>query len=165
MSETVKLSIGNFIIIVDAEDVPRIKKYTWGVWNFRNKQYVQRTIKFYEGNKRKSKSEKLHRYLIGAKPGEIVDHINGNSLDNRKSNLRITSHAVNMQNSKVRSDNSIGHKGIYFCKQTGTYRPEIQVNGKRYRNLGRYATLELAIQARKQAEIKFGFDTNFRENL
>lgn len=57
----------------------------------------------------------FHRLLLGAKSGQVVDHINGNRLDNRRSNLRLCSQKQNVQNQrKRRSDNTSGYKGVRF---------------------------------------------------
>ncbi len=62
----------------------------------------------------------LHRVLTLARQGESVDHINGDSLDNRSTNLRICSHAQNMQNCKPYATNTSGFTGVWkkrrrFC--------------------------------------------------
>lgn len=86
------------------------------------------------------------------KPGNIIDHINGNTHDNRKENLREISKSENAQNTKTRVDNKLGIKGVSYDPPTGRYRAEITVNKKTIR-LGRFTTLEEAAKARKDAEI------------
>lgn len=54
----------------------------------------------------------LHRFVIGAKKGEIVDHINGDITDNRLCNLRICTKSQNAVNSKMRSNNKTGFRGV-----------------------------------------------------
>lgn len=57
----------------------------------------------------------LHRWLMNAKPGELVDHINGNSLDNRLCNLRIVTDSQNTWNSKAHNDSKGStYKGVSF---------------------------------------------------
>ena len=139
--------------LIDAEDLEKVRQYNWYIWDFRGAQYVMRSQKL----DRKHTTIKLHRFLMNAQPGDIVDHINRDTLDNRKSNLRITNQSVNVRNSEIRRDNKTGHKGISLCKQTGMYRVEIQLHGRRYRNFGRFPTLELAVEARKNAEIELNY--------
>lgn len=55
----------------------------------------------------------LHREIIGAKKGEIVDHINGNPLDNRRSNLRIVTLKQSMQNRGPSKRSASGYRGVY----------------------------------------------------
>lgn len=76
-------------------------------------------------------------------PASIVDHIDGNILNNRFDNLRLVTHSQNMMNTKVRSDNSTGVKGVYFNKARGYYVAQITVNKKK-RSIGRYKDLEEA---------------------
>lgn len=73
----------------------------------------------------------LHRYIMNASKGEIVDHINGNKLDNRKENLRFVTKKQNQQN--------INRRGYYLEKQTGKYKVSVRVNGKQ-KTIGRYTT-------------------------
>lgn len=67
------------------------------------------------GGYARHRSGALHRLILGAKAGEIVDHINGNKLDNRRSNLRICSHSENTANTNYRNLRSC-YRGISPCK-------------------------------------------------
>lgn len=67
----------------------------------------------------------------GQWPSSEVDHINGIRSDDRLVNLRVASHAENIQNSKTRSDNVSGLKGANFDKRSGRYKATITVNGNR----------------------------------
>ena len=80
-----------------------------------------------------------------------VDHINGNPLDNRRSNLRALSASDNSRNQKDRSDSTTGFKGIHFDRTRGKWMAHMSANGK-FKNLGRFDSLEEAKVARLAAE-------------
>jgi hypothetical protein len=67
--------------------------------------------------------------IMNAAEGELVDHINGNVQDNRKSNLRITSHKGNSRNRKTPSINKVGYKGVRKTRGYDRFQAYIQVNG------------------------------------
>lgn len=75
----------------------------------------------------KNRYEYLHRFIIKAKKGEIVDHINRNKKDNRRENLRIVSAKLNSYNKDIK--NALG-RGIYFDKSGNRYRACISDNNK-----------------------------------
>jgi hypothetical protein len=81
----------------------------------------------------------LHRLISAPSDDLVVDHINGNKLDNLRSNLRNISQKENFINSKVRSDNNSGYRGVSYRKDRGTYSVEIAKDGKKIR-LGCYKT-------------------------
>ena len=69
----------------------------------------------------------LHRLVAKAKPGEIVDHINGNGLDNRRENLRIASHQMNRANCNRKNCTS---KYVGVSIQKNRIRVQMKINGK-----------------------------------
>jgi hypothetical protein len=71
----------------------------------------------------------LHRLIVGALPGETVDHINGNSLDNRKENLRLATSSQNAMNAHKRAGTKSKYKGVSFNQNL--WRSGIYLNGKR----------------------------------
>ncbi len=94
----------------------------------------------------------LHRQIMGDPPGLVVDHINGNTSDNRRENLRICTHAENCRNGRMRSHNKLGVKGVYLEK--GSYRAQLVVDRKRLR-LGTFKTLEEAKAAYVEAANRY----------
>lgn len=92
-------------------------------------------------------------------PINQLDHINHNRSDNRIDNLREVSNQENNQNCSRKITNKSGYTGISWDKVNNKWRSSIFYNGKSY-NLGRYNLLEDAINARKLANIKFGFHEN-----
>lgn len=102
----------------------------------------------------------LHRLVMGypnvGKKGYEIDHINGDTLDNRKGNLRKISHADNMKNKKRYSNNSSGFNGVGLCKRNKykQWYASIRINNKDI-HLGYFKTKEEAIKARKKADKKY----------
>ncbi|WP_129241243.1 HNH endonuclease signature motif containing protein [Achromobacter veterisilvae] len=106
---------------------------------------------FFEG-----KNCKAHRlawlYMAGDWPAGNIDHVNGSRSDNRWSNLRVGSQALNAQNLRgPRRDNMIGLLGVSLDKRRGTYRAQIMVDGKS-RHLGTFGDPQSAHQAYLKAK-------------
>ena len=126
------IRIGNLRVKIDDEDIPIISAYTWYPSWSGKRFYIKA---WYKGH-----GVYLHRVLCGAKLGEEVDHVNTDSLDNRKMNLRICSRVENAMNrGKVRRNTS-GYKGVSWDRG---WLSQIQFRGKHF-NLGRYSTPEEA---------------------
>lgn len=106
----------------------------------------------------------MHRIVTNAQGDFEVDHINGDRLDNTKSNLRICTHKQNTQNRPANHNNPNGYKGVtYTTRGGGKYDAQIKVNGKHI-YLGRFSNPEDAARSYDKAAIKhFGkfAQTNF----
>lgn len=102
----------------------------------------------------------LHRlaflYMCGEFPESVVDHINGDKLDNRWVNLKSTSICENNRNKPIRSDNKSGVNGVTFHKETKKWQATIRVNGVT-KYLGIHKLKSDAVEARKQADEMYGF--------
>ena len=122
----------------DIDILDKVIKYTWYIGN--NGYVVCRY-----------NSLLLHRFVLDCKGNEIVDHINHNKLDNRKSNLRICSRAENNRNHILSKSNTTGITGVCFDKSKNKYRAYIGVNGKQ-KTLGYFNDIESAIKEREKAE-------------
>jgi hypothetical protein len=72
----------------------------------------------------------LHRWLLKAPPGLQVDHANGDTLDNRRSNIRVCTRAQNTMNQRVRPS---GRRGIWWDRRCRTWRIVITVRGRTVR--------------------------------
>lgn len=93
------------------------------------------------------------RLLIKVEDDQVVDHIDGNPLNNSKRNLRAISHADNMKNRRVHKNNKIGFKGVYKHHLRPTYCAELKLNGKKYRKFG-FKTPEEAAVAYNEMSLK-----------
>lgn len=110
-----------------------------------------------------NKRYSLHRLAWfmthGSEPDGCIDHINGDKLDNRLTNLRVVTPAENAKNQPLPSRNKSGVMGVCRVKATGRWRAQIGVNG-RQTCLGEFEDKNAAIAARKEAERRFGFHEN-----
>ena len=93
--------------------------------------------------------------MTGSQPSHI-DHIDGNGLNNKWTNIRSVDQSVNGKNQKIHSSNTSGTGGITYRKDSNKWRARIMVDGKQI-DLGTFKEKDEAISARLKAEIEFGF--------
>lgn len=90
---------------------------------------------------------RMHRLILGVTdPSVVVDHINGNGLDNRRANLRLCNSFLNAQNRKKNKNNTSGFIGVTFRKRAQKYEARIMFNRIMYA-LGSYSTAVEAARA------------------
>jgi hypothetical protein len=143
-------TFGTLSVLLDAEDYDRVVAV--GKWCAGR---GRRPGDFYF-HKRVSHSHciTLHRFLMGDPPGAYVDHINHNTLDNRKANLRVCGNAANLRNGRLRPNNTSGHVGVRFDAERGKWHARIRVQYRTI-HLGRFATREEAVRVRQDAEQRY----------
>lgn len=153
-----EIELDGYKVQIDGDDYKRVSSLKWYMDKRTNKRYG--TFYFYHRFRDISTNTTyqvaLHRYIMGCtiNDGKTVDHINRDTLDNRKSNLRICTSEGNARNHKKRSDNTTGYKGVAFFKRDGNYLAYIYYNGKQ-RHLGYYDTPEEAHAAYCEASKKY----------
>lgn len=96
----------------------------------------------------------LHRFIMDAPDGLFVDHINGNTLDNRRENLRFVTHTQNMQNSTIPRNNQSGVRNVHWQSQSGKWAVQITANGKKH-HLGLFEDFDVAARVAESARIKY----------
>ena len=151
MAETMEIPLTRGqVAIVDAEDFEWLSQYKWFAdWDQRKKGYYAVT-KIHIGNG-KYKNTSMHRLIMDAKKGEIVDHINGHGLNNTRENLRIVTARENAINQKLCINNTSGKMGVTFDKECNKWRVRIHIEGKRI-TIGRFDNFQDAVAAREMAE-------------
>lgn len=146
-SRTIPLNHGK-VALVDTEDYEAIASHHWFIQGTKWPYAVCNS----PGDH--GKKFLMHRIIIGAEPGQFVDHINGNTLDNRKCNLRICTNAQNIANGRSRGGTS-KFKGVHLTKSRKPWRASIMQARKKY-NLGNYMT---------EAEAAKAYDRSARERF
>ena len=138
----------NNMFIIDLDDLQKVRTYTWSV---NSRGYVRTTCLV--GNKHKDL--RLHRFVMNCTDKNLfVDHINHNTTDNRKCNLRICTPAQNSYNVRPTAKNKSGVRGVRFDKTKNKWLAGISINGK-YKIVGTYDNIEEAVKTRKLYEEKF----------
>lgn len=107
---------------------------------------------FYVVNSRSGKY--LHDFLITKANGQRIDHIDGNTLNNKKDNLRACSHSENIRNAGKKKNNTSGFKGVFAHKTSGRWFAQLKYNYKSIK-LGYYDTKEEAARAYNAGAIKY----------
>lgn len=79
---------------------------------------------------KKRKKHSLHRFIMNAKKGEVVDHINGDVFDNRRINLRICNQSRNSLNHHHKTKNKTGFFGLSFKKLVNKYQVQVYLKRK-----------------------------------
>lgn len=144
------ITYGHIAIKVDLDCVDQIKDYCWGIVNVGRHHSKNQ----YARCKLLNPTPFMHQQILGVKPGSVTDHINRNTLDNRKCNLRTVSYSVNQCNRGKQKNSNSGYKGVYWQEQRHKWRAKIQLNGKTI-NLGSFNTPEEAAIAYNEGNIKY----------
>ena len=110
--------------------------------------------KFYPNSGSQKLKFKMHHVVLGISPQEECDHINGNSLDNRVSNLRKCTRTQNMANIKVGKNNNSGYKGVSWDSHKRKWLAQITIEHKHI-HIGRFTTPEAAAIARDKVAQKY----------
>lgn len=129
------------VALVDWCDYDRCVTRKWCATNNGWGNYY--VTSYVTGSGRSGHRERLHRFVLAATKGQIVDHVNGNGLDNRRCNLRFCTPAQNTQNTR-RKKSASGYRGVW--KSGSRWRAVICVNRASIR-LGYFATREAAALA------------------
>ena len=132
--------------IIDAADVPLVEGFNWSalvlsrhVYAYRQSRAGCSLVTTY-----------MHRLLASPSDGLLVDHIDCNSLNNRRSNLRLVSKAQNQLNVRLRATSKSGAKGVSWCSTRNAWEARIALNGQG-RFLGYYSSVADAAAAYAKA--------------
>lgn len=132
---------------IDDQDWDTVKCIKWNV-HIMKKGY--KYVYTFQKVNEKRKMVYLHRLLMNCGESLFVDHINGDTLDNRRSNLRLSTNKQNQWNQK-RVRGLVQYKGVTF--ENGGYRSRIRINGKK-KSLGRFKTAIEASNAYNKASLE-----------
>ena len=123
--KTIKLQNNKGFVIVDDEDYDRVSQFKWYLLKKSNTSYAIRA-------KSHGDPQRLHRFIMKAKKGQVVDHRDGHGWDCRRSNLRICTTTQNLGNSrKRRKQTASKYKGV-SPDALGTW--QVQCKGKVWAN-------------------------------
>lgn len=111
------------VFLIDAESLETARKHCWSKHEHGYARAVTRV-----GDK--LRTVYLHRLICAVTSDKPhVDHINGDTSDCRRANLRACTRHENLRNQKIRSDSKTGFKGVGFHKQSGKYRARARAGG------------------------------------
>lgn len=139
---------GTRIARIDSEDMPLISEFKWYL-------RISGSGMYYATN-RKTRMH-MHWMVIGRpKDGLVIDHIDGDGLNNCKSNLRVVTHTQNMYNSRARKNTSSTFKGVHWNKSRRRWTCQIRA-GLKTRHVGHFKSeIEAASAYNEIASILHG---------
>ena len=139
MTASTPLANGKEVLVDDA-DLALLSQYKW---HMTANGYATRNISHRNPD---TLPTYMHRLLLNPPTGMDCDHINGNRLDNRRSNLRIVTRQENLWNSRRNRDNSSQYKGVHYSKAAGRWVARFVISGKE-NYIGLFNTPEDAARA------------------
>lgn len=115
--------------VVDECDLDALLAHTWYAVDVGGRWYAQSRID--------GRNVYMHRFLLAPPRGMVVDHANGDGLDNRRTNIRICTQGENLLNRGANRTSTSIYKGVGWDKSRGKWMAKLKVNGRTL-NLGRF---------------------------
>ena len=151
MAKEIQLTQGK-VALVDDDMYEYLNQWKWYVQKWNIGYYAVRNIRV---NKKYSGYVSMHRLITNNYDKNLItDHINGNTLDNHKWNLRICTYSDNNKNRNIAKNNLSGYKGVSYINQLNKYKAQIGINKKTI-YLGLFIDPIDAARAYNEAAIKF----------
>jgi hypothetical protein len=146
---------GSHKVYYDDEDHNLVSQFNWHIAKGkRDVFYVRARVPNKLRGKFGFNSIRMHRLIMGANEEQVVDHIDHDGCNNKKSNLRFVSSKESMANTRKHSDGLTGFKGVTFQKKKGLYHARIRVDGKLI-SLGRSKNPIIAAEKYNKAALKY----------
>ncbi len=119
---------GDLFTMVDDEDYDWLNQYNWN-YSFRSRgsMYVKTCITY----QKIYVNLIMHRMILGYPENKIIDHKDGNTFNNQRSNLRICTHEQNNANRINRRNSTSKYKGVIWCKRDKKWIARFENKGKR----------------------------------
>lgn len=141
-NDKIILNIKGYFITIDTSDYLLISKYTWRPNKIKDQPWLIYFRTYTEGSHTTRKEILMHRLIMGCtyKDGINIDHIDGNTLNNSKSNLRRCSISQNVANARKAPNKSSPYKGVTLDAKSGKWKVTITCKGRSY-HLGYYINI------------------------
>ena len=118
----IELVNGRGIMVIDDDDLPLLGGDRWCLWVHGMHRYAIRSAN--------RNQEFAHRVIMRPPPGLVVDHINGDGLDNRRANLRVVTQSHNQRNRRASRTGTSQYLGVHKVKSTGHWEATISPGGR-----------------------------------
>ncbi len=136
----------NTLAQVDDSDYDWLNQWKWTATACTERIYVRRVV----GGKMLS----MHRFIMNPPKDMVVDHIDGNTMNNQRGNLRVCGQVQNLWNQRRHVSESSKYKGVSFHKTKNKFQSRISVNGKLI-HLGTFGSEIDAAMAHDEAAKKY----------
>jgi hypothetical protein len=136
-----------YVALVDDKDFERVRKYVWSVQKIEDHIYAQ-------SKKTDTKQTYMHRFIMRVHGKNVfVTHLDGNGLNNQRSNLQVCTRAEAMRNQqKIYSNNKSGYRGVCWNKARQKWLVQIAIKGRPH-HIGMYTDIIEAAKAFDTAAI------------
>lgn len=140
------------VALVDKEDYEELRKFKWSAIHIGKRWYAVRSTS--RKDIQPKKMILMHRFIMSPLDKMIIDHIDGNGLNNTRKNLRYCTRSENARNVIKSNNNTSGFKCVSFFKRDKNWRAYIVLNNKQI-HIGYFETAELAYKAYCEACVKY----------